>query len=91
MEHKIHIINQKTRSLIPDGVNVLEEIIADEGMKLTQSEDVDITKRIIASAVMLGKDHSSDEWKEITEEKANVILEEQTKLYNELQNEDTKV
>lgn len=84
MKTKIHIVNQKaTRSIvnpIPDGINIIEELIADEGMKLTQSEDINIKDRIVCSAVMLGKGHSSNEWKEITEEEANVIKEEQSKL-----------
>lgn len=81
MKTKIHIVNQKaTRSIanpIPDGVNVLEELIADDGKKLTQSTDIDIKERIIATAVMLGKGCSSSEWIEITQEEANNILKQQ--------------
>ena len=79
MKTQIHIVNQKaTRSItnpIPDGVNVIEELIADEGFKLTQSTEVSLEERIIASAVMLGKGCSSNEWKEISETEATIILE----------------
>ena len=64
----------------PDGVNILEEIIADEGKKLTQNAYIDIQERIIASAVMLGRGCSKDEWKEIPQEEADEILRQQEEL-----------
>ena len=84
MIHKIHDLNpSKTRSISTpkvDGVNVLEELIAEEGMKLTQNEYIPVEERIIASAVMLGKGCSSDEWIEITQEEAYKILKEQEEM-----------
>lgn len=82
MQHKIHNLT-KTRTLSdpkPNGVDVLEELIAEEGMKLTQNEYIPIQERIIASAVMLGKGRSADEWIEITQEEADKILNEQEEL-----------
>lgn len=64
----------------PDGVNILEEIIADEGKKLTQNAYIDIQERIIASAVMLGRGCSKDEWMEISQEEADEILRQQEEL-----------
>lgn len=63
-----------------DGVNILEELIADEGKKLTQNAYIPIQERIIASAVMLGRGCSKDEWMEITQEEAEEILKEQEEL-----------
>ena len=86
---KSRIINlNKTRaytigSSIPNGVDVLEEISSEEGMFLTQSADVDIRERVIGRVVMLGKDCSSSDWKEITEEEAEAIKVEQEKVYEE--------
>lgn len=82
MIHKIHELNpSKTRSIAtpkPNGIDVLEEIIAEEGKKLTQNEyNLPIEERIIASAVMLGKGCSPDDWIEITQEEADQILKQQ--------------
>lgn len=81
MIHKIHDLNPSSARSIGnpkvDGVNVLEEIIAEEGKKLTQSKELPLEERIIASAVMLGKGCSSDEWVEITQEEADEILKRQ--------------
>ena len=71
-----------------DGVNILEELIADEGMKLTQNEEVPIEERIIASAVMLGRGCKSNEWKEITQEEAEGILRQQEEITSQNNNED---
>lgn len=60
-----------------DGVNILEELIADDDKKLTQNEKLPIEERIIASAVMLGKGCTADEWIEITQEEADEILKQQ--------------
>lgn len=86
---KSRIINLKKKStysignLVPNGIDVLEEITAEEGMLLTQSADVDIRKRVIGECVMLGRDCSSDEWKEITPEEVEVIKAEQEKAFEE--------
>ena len=85
MIHKIHNLN-KTRTIaspIPNGVDVLEEIIADEGKRLTQNQYIPIEERIIASAVMLGRGCSADDWLEITQEEADEILKQQEELIRE--------
>lgn len=86
---KSRIINlNKTRTynannLIPNGIDVLEEISSEDGMFLTQSADVDIRERIVGTGVMLGRGCSSDEWKEITKEEADTIKAEQEKAFEE--------
>lgn len=71
MTSKIHIVNQKVRTIsIPNGIDVIEELIADEGYKLIQSSE-NVENRIICSAVMLGAGHTKEEWIEITEEEAS--------------------
>lgn len=81
MIRKIYILNQtNARSIAeiqPNGIDVLEELIAEEGMKLTQNEDTPLEERVIASKVMLGRGRSSDDWIEITQEEADKILKEQ--------------
>lgn len=83
MKTKIHNLT-KTRTLsadlIPNGVDILEELIADEGKKLTQNAYMPVEERIIASVVMLGKGCTSDDWLEITQEEADQILKEQEEL-----------
>lgn len=77
---------KKTRTLsalVPNGVDILEEISADEGMLLTQSTDIDIRERVIGKSIMLGKGCSSDDWKEITNEEADTIKAEQKRIYEE--------
>lgn len=77
MKSRIVYLN-KVRSIsapIPNGVDILEEISSEEGMFLTQSANVDIKDRVVGSSVMLGKGCSSTEWKEITKEEADIILE----------------
>ena len=89
MQHIYHQLNPSSARSIstpkPDGVSVLEELIAEDGMKLTQADDVEIQERIIASAVMLGKGRTADEWKEITMEEVAEIeaLQEQYRLEQE--------
>lgn len=55
-------------------------ITAEEGKYLTQSFDLDIENRVIATTVALGKNDSVDNWKEITKEEGDSIINEQTKL-----------
>lgn len=55
-------------------------ITADEGKYLTQSFDLDIENRVIATTVALGKNDSVDNWKEITKEEGNTIVKEQNDL-----------
>lgn len=55
-------------------------ITAEEGKYLTQSFDLDIENRVIATTVSLGKNDSVDNWKEITKEEGNTIVKEQNDL-----------
>lgn len=55
-------------------------ITADEGKYLTQNIELDINNRVIATTIALGKNDSVDNWKEITKEEGNSIINEQTKL-----------
>lgn len=94
MIHKIHNLTKiRTISseLIPNGVNVLEELIADEGKKLTQNEYIDVKDRIIASKVMLGKGCSSEDWIEVTQEEADEILKEQEEIREKEISKETEI
>lgn len=44
---------------------------------LTQVEDVDIKDRIVASTVVIGRNDSPENYKEITKEEGNKYVEEQ--------------
>lgn len=55
-------------------------ITAEEGKYLTQSFDLDIENRVIATTVALGENDSVDNWKEITKEEGNTIVKEQNDL-----------
>lgn len=60
-----------TRSLSnpkPNGIDVLEEIEAEEGLYLTQVGDVPIEERVLGRKATLGAGCSSDEWTEINAE-----------------------
>lgn len=81
----IDLRNKKTRVIIleeltPNGVDILEEITADEGMVLTQKGNMDISERVLAHKITLGKGCDSSEWIEITEEKAEEIRKEQKEI-----------
>lgn len=52
-------------------------IKAEEGYYLTQSKDIDIKERAIATTVAIGKYDSIDNYKEITIEEADRLKEEQ--------------
>lgn len=82
MKSIIHKINKSPISMarmavtqsdrdVPNGIDIIEELVADEGFFLTQVEDVPVLDRIICSSVMLGKGRTSDLWKEITIEEAD--------------------
>ena len=49
----------------------------EEGHVLTQSADVDIKERIFSDKVFLGKYDVPENWKEITEDEAEVLKAEQ--------------
>lgn len=50
---------------------------AEEGYYLTQTADVPLDERIVASKVALSKFSTIDDWKEITKEEGNQIIAEQ--------------
>lgn len=77
-------------ALTPNGVDILEELTAEDGMCLTQKGEVPLEERIIATQVMLGKGRSSSEWKEITEREAEAIQDEQAKLREQPETPDTE-
>ena len=55
----------------------------DDGMLLTQVEDVPIASRVIASMVVLSSADAADRWKEITTKEADAIRKEQEWLMEE--------
>lgn len=55
-------------------------LTADEGYYLTQTADVELTDRVVASKVALSKFSTVDDWKEITKEEADQIIAEQNAL-----------
>ena len=102
MKTIIHNLNKaQTRSIsatpngssepTPNGIDVLEELIADEGMKLTQSADTPLQERILATAVMLGKGCSSDEWKEIPQAEADEIRRQQEEIMSNTNQPDNPI
>lgn len=70
-------------ALIPNGIDVLEELIAEEGQYITQANDIDIMDRLVLSKVILGKNHSKEEWKDISSEEASDIKNEQQRIIEE--------
>lgn len=72
----------------------IEVLSASEGHKLTQaSEEVSMSQRIISDRIFLAVTDKAENYKEITDEEANSILEEQEKLrkeYFEKQEQDNK-
>lgn len=63
-------------------VQVLEP---SEGYVLTQVEDVDVMNRILSDRVYLGVNDSADNWKEITEAKAQEYRDEQERIAKEME------
>lgn len=61
-------------------------LTASEGMMITQVEDVDILKRAISDRIVLGKNSSPNDWKEISKEEGIRLLEEQDAARRELMN-----
>lgn len=51
-----------------------------DGYKYTQSADVELQDRLILSVICLADTEIEDNWKLITEEEANKIIEEQEEL-----------
>lgn len=52
-------------------------IAAEEGKYLTQSFEVDLQNRVVASTIALGKNDTVENWKEIIKEEADTIREQQ--------------
>lgn len=52
-------------------------ITPEEGHFLTQAEDIDIMQRVFSKEIFLAVTDSPANWKEITEDEANVIIEYQ--------------
>lgn len=63
----------------------LHYLTPEEGCYLTQSADVPNEKRIFSEGVWLANKGKESEWKNITIEEAELILSEQNKLNEELQ------
>lgn len=60
-------------------------IVPASGHTLTQSEDVKIEDRIFSKKVWLGVNDSENNWKEITDEEAEVLMKEQEALALEME------
>lgn len=60
-------------------------IVPSSGHTLTQSEDVKVEERIFSKKVWLGVNDSEKNWKEITDEEAEVLLKEQEALALEME------
>ena len=60
-------------------------IVPQSGHTLTQSEDVKIEERIFSKKVWLGVNDSEKNWKEITDEEAEVLMKEQEALALEME------
>lgn len=58
-------------------------IEASENCYLTQSNDVELQDRIVASTIALGKNDSVDNWKEITIEEGDSIKQQQEELHKQ--------
>lgn len=56
-------------------------LVPSEGYKLTQKEDVDISERMISDKIALGKYDSYNNYKEISNDEADIILK-QIEEYN---------
>lgn len=49
-------------------------ITPEEGHILTQAEDIDIMQRVFSKEIFLAVTDSPANWKEITEDEANIII-----------------
>lgn len=49
-------------------------ITPEEGYFLTQAEDIDIMQRVFSKEIFLAVTDSPANWKEITEDEANIII-----------------
>lgn len=59
-----------------ENYNTVRILVPSEGYKLTQKENVDISERMISDKIALGKYDSIDNYKEIPNDEADIILKE---------------
>ena len=55
-------------------------LIPREGFKLTQAKDVPLEQRVFSDKVFLAVNDSPDNWMEIADEEAQVIIKQQEEL-----------
>lgn len=55
-------------------------LIPREGFKLTQAKDVPLEQRVFSEKVFLAVNDSPDNWMEIADEDAQVIIKQQNEL-----------
>lgn len=55
-------------------------LIPREGFKLTQANDVPLEQRVFSEKVFLAVNDSPDNWMEIADEEAQVIIKQQEEL-----------
>lgn len=55
-------------------------LIPREGFKLTQANDVPLEQRVFSEKVFLAVNDSPDNWMEIADEEAQVIIKQQNEL-----------
>nr|DAJ23581.1 MAG TPA: hypothetical protein [Caudoviricetes sp.] len=58
-------------------VQILE---AEEGFKLTQKKDVDILQRVFTNKVFLSVNDDAKNWKEISDEEAELLQQKQREI-----------
>lgn len=64
-----------------ENYNTVRILVPSEGYKLTQKENVEISERMISDKIALGKYDSMDNYKEIPNVEADIILK-QIEEYN---------
>ena len=64
-----------------ENYNTVRILVPSEGYKLTQKEDVEISERMISDKIALGKYDSIDNYKEIPNDEADIIIK-QIEEYN---------
>ena len=64
-----------------ENYNTVRILVPSEGYKLTQKEDVEISERMISDKIALGKYDSMDNYKEIPNDEADIIIK-QIEEYN---------
>lgn len=64
-----------------ENYNTVKILVPSEGYKLTQKENVEISERMISDKIALGKYDSDNNYKEIPNDEADIILK-QIEEYN---------